>query len=55
MPVIVEEACTGCALCHAVCPVEGAIDMVIRKTEFKIDRGIDPKVPPKGMYTTIYP
>ena len=48
VPVIVEEDCTGCAICHAVCPVENAIKMVPRVSEYIPSRGIPqgPECPP---------
>ena len=41
-PIIVEEDCTGCAICHSVCPVENAIHMVPRTLEYKVNRGTEP-------------
>lgn len=41
-PKILEEACTGCAICHAVCPVQDAIDMLPRTTVYTIERGTTP-------------
>jgi len=38
-PVATND-CTGCALCHAVCPVPGALNLVPRKTPYKVTRGI---------------
>lgn len=41
-PKIVEEDCTGCAICHAVCPVENAIHMLPRTLEYTPNRGTTP-------------
>jgi len=41
-PKIIEKDCTGCAICHSVCPVEGAIDMVPRTEPYEINRGTVP-------------
>lgn len=41
-PKIVEEDCTGCAICHAVCPVEDAIHMLPRTLPYKANRGTEP-------------
>jgi dihydropyrimidine dehydrogenase (NADP+) len=41
-PKIVEEDCTGCAICHAVCPVENAIHMLPRTKVYEINRGTTP-------------
>lgn len=41
-PKIVEEDCTGCAICHAVCPVENAIEMLPRTKVYEINRGTTP-------------
>jgi len=40
-PDIVEKDCTGCAICHAVCPVEDAIYMVPRTLPYKVNRGTE--------------
>ncbi len=32
-PVVSEEKCQGCSLCHLICPVEGAMEMVPTKSE----------------------
>jgi dihydropyrimidine dehydrogenase (NADP+) len=42
IPKIVEEDCTGCAICHAVCPVENAITMEPRTKVYEINRGTTP-------------
>lgn len=42
IPQIVEKDCTGCAICHSVCPVEDAIHMVPRKSQYNINRGTEP-------------
>lgn len=41
-PKIVEADCTGCAICHAVCPVEDAIHMLPRQEVYTINRGTTP-------------
>ena len=41
-PKIVEEDCTGCAICHSVCPVEDAIHMVPRTLPYQANRGTIP-------------
>jgi len=52
-PVATQD-CTGCALCHAVCPVPGALNLVPRKTPYKVNRGIAPgeDCPPEHLKTT---
>ena len=40
VPRIVEQDCTGCAICHSVCPVEDAIHMVPRTMEYTPNRGL---------------
>lgn len=42
VPELVTDKCTGCALCHAVCPVPGAIEMVPMDIEYHVHRGIEP-------------
>ena len=41
-PKIIEKDCTGCAICHAVCPVEDAIHMLPRTEVYEINRGTTP-------------
>ncbi len=41
IPKIIEEDCTGCAICHAVCPVEDAIHMLPRTLPYKANRGTE--------------
>jgi dihydropyrimidine dehydrogenase (NADP+) len=55
-PEILDHMCTGCSICHAVCPVEGALDMVLRKTPYKVKRGVEPgpDAPPEHL-EVIYP
>jgi len=50
-PVATDD-CTGCALCHAVCPVPGALNLVPRKTPYTVNRGITPRnVDPEHLRT----
>jgi len=42
VPRIVEEDCTGCAICHAACPVENAIHMKPRTMPYTVNRGTMP-------------
>ncbi len=42
VPELVKENCTGCALCHAVCPVPGTIEMVPMDITYKVQRTIYP-------------
>jgi len=42
VPEILEEECTGCGLCEAVCPVPGSLNYVPRKTPYKPNRGTEP-------------
>jgi len=49
VPEIIEENCTGCAICHAACPVDGTIKMVPRTTDYHIDRGTEPSPDYAGM------
>ena len=42
VPKIVEGDCTGCAICHAVCPVQDAIHMVPRLSDYTVKRGTIP-------------
>lgn len=42
VPELITEKCTGCALCHAVCPVPGSIEMVPMDIPYKVSRGITP-------------
>lgn len=41
-PKIIEKDCTGCAICHAVCPVQDAIHMLPRTEVYTIERGTTP-------------
>ncbi|KAL3123536.1 hypothetical protein niasHT_006615 [Heterodera trifolii] len=38
-----EENCTGCTLCHSVCPIPDCIKMVPKTIPHKINRGIAPR------------
>mmetsp|Transcript_27248 Transcript_27248/g.26290 ORF Transcript_27248/g.26290 Transcript_27248/m.26290 type:complete len:260 (-) Transcript_27248:31-810(-) len=40
-PEIIEKDCTGCSICYAVCPVQDAIYMKPRKTEYTVKRGTE--------------
>ncbi|KAG2393468.1 hypothetical protein C9374_006999 [Naegleria lovaniensis] len=42
LPKVSEEDCTGCTLCHSVCPVNDCIEMVPRKSPYISKRGITP-------------
>lgn len=53
-PVATQD-CTGCALCHAVCPVPGALDLVPRKTPYTVNRGVYTDQIPKQHLGTIPP
>uniref|UniRef100_A0A915LVD1 Dihydropyrimidine dehydrogenase [NADP(+)] n=1 Tax=Meloidogyne javanica TaxID=6303 RepID=A0A915LVD1_MELJA len=37
-----EENCTGCTLCHSVCPIPDCIKMVPKQIPHRINRGIPP-------------
>ena len=51
-PVATND-CTGCALCHAVCPVPGALNLVPRKTDYTVNRGVFTEaIPQKHLQTT---
>jgi dihydropyrimidine dehydrogenase (NADP+) len=41
-PEIIEKDCTGCSICHSVCPVEDAIHMLPRTEVYEINRGTTP-------------
>lgn len=50
-PVATND-CTGCALCHAVCPVPGALNLVPRTTPYTVNRGVySDKIPKKHLET----
>jgi len=50
-PVATDD-CTGCALCHAVCPVPGALDLVPRTTPYTVNRGVfTPEIPKQHLGT----
>jgi len=50
-PVATDD-CTGCALCHAVCPVPGALNLVPRTTPYKVNRGVlTPDIPEEHLKT----
>uniref|UniRef100_A0A1I8BYP7 dihydropyrimidine dehydrogenase (NADP(+)) n=1 Tax=Meloidogyne hapla TaxID=6305 RepID=A0A1I8BYP7_MELHA len=38
-----EENCTGCTLCHSVCPIPDCIKMVPKQIPHRINRGIPPQ------------
>jgi len=52
-PVATND-CTGCALCHAVCPVPGALNLVPRTTPYTVNRGypVDKDFPAEHLKTT---
>jgi len=53
-PVATDD-CTGCALCHAVCPVPGALNLVPRKTPYKVNRGVFTEDIPEEHLKTVPP
>ena len=40
IPTVTDD-CTGCTLCVSVCPVIDCIDMVVKTTPHKVNRGIE--------------
>lgn len=44
IPQVITESCTGCTLCHSVCPIIDCIQMVPRADQIKPKRGIEPTV-----------
>ncbi|KNC55934.1 dihydropyrimidine dehydrogenase (NADP+) [Thecamonas trahens ATCC 50062] len=42
LPRVLEDRCTGCAICLGICPVVDCITMEPRTTDYKPNRGIPP-------------